>query len=79
MDNHSIQDIRSFSGVLLGFTELDFFTWQDIVIFPENFDIKTKRPLQSSNESTATIHVLELSTGPIRVANSLGWDEKRNI
>ena len=26
MDNHSIQDIRSFSGDLPGFSELDFFT-----------------------------------------------------
>ena len=39
---------------------------------PEIFGINTKRPLYNLLMKVKLLYVLELSTGPIRVANSFG-------
>lgn len=49
---------------------------QDVTIIfnkrsPESFIVKTKRPLESSNE-VQQLHAFELLTGPIRVAENFG-------
>lgn len=85
-----VLDIRSFSTNLPKiFGSCLFFNicHQDLLLkklllkkSPENFGLRTKRPLAFSDESKVQLlHVLELSTGPIiGVANSFRYHEKAN-
>ena len=84
-----VQDIRSFSTNLPTIFGSCFFFSKSVIMIlrlqlkkrsPENFGLRTKRPLAFSDESKVQLlHALELSTGPIiGIANSFGYHEKAN-
>ena len=83
-----VQDIRSFSTNLPTIFGSCFFfkiCHHDFAVTvkkrsPENFGLRTKRPLAFFDESKVQlIHALELSTGLIiGIANSFGYHEKAN-